>query len=93
MLLLEAVLVARAQLLHRGQVHLVEGREQRLGRLRLDQALRDARAQARHRHALLGAGAAGTAAERCRGAQRRSGAVGRRRRGLLVEEADDVATW
>ena len=59
-LLLELVLVARAQFLHGRQVHLVEGGQQRLRRLRLHQALGDARAQARHRHALLGARAGGS---------------------------------
>ena len=53
MLFLEAVLVAAAQFLHRAEVDFVEGGEQRLGRLRLHQALGDARSQARHRHALL----------------------------------------
>ncbi len=55
MLLLEPLLVALAQLLHALQVDLVEGGEDRGGVLRLHQALGDARAQPRHRHALLGA--------------------------------------
>jgi len=40
-LFLEALAMARAQLLHRSQIDLVERREQRLSRLRLDQPLRD----------------------------------------------------
>ena len=63
MLLLESILVARAQLLDRGQVDFVERGEQRLRGLRLDQALSDALAQTRHRHALLGAAPARRAAE------------------------------
>ncbi len=55
MLLLEALLVARAQLVHGRQVHLVERGEHRRRGLRLHQALGDARAQARHRHAMLAA--------------------------------------
>ena len=81
-LLLEAVLVARAQLLHRAQIDLVEGREQRLRRLRLHQPFGDARAQSRHRHALLGA--AGARQQRAAGASRRwrrGCAGGCRRRG------------
>ena len=54
-LFLEAVLVTRAQFLHRRQIDLIEGREQRLRRLRLYQPFGDARAQARHRHALFDA--------------------------------------
>ena len=52
-LLLEALLVLLAQLHHRLHVHFVERGEDGGGRLRLHQALGDARAQARHRHALL----------------------------------------
>ena len=55
MLLLEAVLVAVAQLHHRRHVDLVERGQDGGGRLRLHEALGDARAQARHRNALLGA--------------------------------------
>jgi hypothetical protein len=40
--------------MHRLHVDLVEGREDRVGRLRLKQPLGHARAQPRHRHALLG---------------------------------------
>ena len=54
MLLLEAVLVAVAQLDHRLHVDFVERRQDRRGRLRLHQPLGDALAQPRHRHALLG---------------------------------------
>ncbi len=57
-LLLEAILVARAQFVDRLQVDFVERGQQRLRGLRLHHALGDARAQARHRHALLGARAA-----------------------------------
>ena len=53
-LLLEALLVAVAQLDHRRHVHFVERGEDRGGRLRLHEPLGDALAQARHRHALLG---------------------------------------
>ena len=53
MLLLEAVLVAVAQVHQRRHVDLVERGQDGRGRLRLHQALGDALAQARHRHALL----------------------------------------
>ncbi len=62
MRLLEAVLVARAQLLHRRKIHFVEGGEQRLRRLRLDHARGDALPQPRHGDALLGARPAGRCA-------------------------------
>ena len=52
-LLLEILLVAGARSVDCRQIDLVEGREHRGRRLRLDQALGDARAQASHRHALL----------------------------------------
>ena len=52
-LLLEALLVVRAQFVDRLEVDLVEGRQHRRRRLRLDEPLGDARAQARHRHAAL----------------------------------------
>ena len=73
-LLLEALLVAVAQLDHRLHVHFVERRQDRRGRLRLHEALGDARAQARHRHALLG-----PRAQRERQRHRR-----RRRRGVAA---------
>ena len=53
-LLLEALLVPVAQVDHRLHVDFVERGEDRGGRLRLHEALGDALAQARHRHALLG---------------------------------------
>ena len=54
MLLLELVLVAVAQIDHRLHVDFVERGQDRRRRLRLHQPLGDARAQPRHRHALLG---------------------------------------
>jgi len=54
-LLLEAVLVAVAQLHHRRHVEFVEGGEDGRCLLRLNQAFGDAGAQAGHRYALLGA--------------------------------------
>src|SRR6185436_9189325 len=51
--LLEALLVARAQLEHAAHVDLVEGREDRRGLLRLDEALGDALADAAHRDGAL----------------------------------------
>jgi hypothetical protein len=65
-LLLEALLVLLAHLDHRRHVHFVERGEDRGGRLRLHQALGDALAQARHRHALVGAGAGGQLNRRAR---------------------------
>jgi hypothetical protein len=53
-LLLELVDVLLAHLHHRTHVHFVEGGQDGIGRLRLHQALGDAGAEARHRHALLG---------------------------------------
>ncbi len=53
-LLLEPVLVPVAQVHHRLHVHFVERRQDRRGRLRLDETLGDALPQARHRDALLG---------------------------------------
>ena len=52
-LLLEALLVSVAQLDHRLHVDFVERGQDGRGRLRLNEALGDALAQARHRHALL----------------------------------------
>ena len=52
-LLLELVLVLVAQVHHRLHVHFVERRQDRVGRLRLQQALGDAGAQTAHRHALF----------------------------------------
>ena len=52
-LLLEALLVAVAQIDDGLHVDFVERREDRRGRLRLHEALRDALAQPRHRHALF----------------------------------------
>ena len=86
-LLLELVLVLLAHLHHRRHVDFVEGGQDGVGRLRLQQALGDARAQARHRHALLGAVAQvgarparrPAAAAAC--AARRRGAAARRRGG------------
>src|SRR5260221_9254018 len=52
-LLLEALLVVLAKRHHRTHVYFIEGGEDRRGGLRLDQPLRDALAQPRHRHALL----------------------------------------
>ena len=76
---LEAVLVLCAHLHNRGHVDLVEGGEDGRGRLRLHQALGDARTQTRHRHALLGAaGENGIDTHRRRGLrQRGSGLEGR----------------
>ena len=54
MFLFELVLELLAHLHHRGHVDLVEGGQDGIGRLRHHQALGDAGAQARHRHALLG---------------------------------------
>jgi len=51
--LFEGFLVTRAQRHQRLHVDLIECRQQRLGRLRFYQALCNARAQARHRHALF----------------------------------------
>jgi hypothetical protein len=73
-LLLEALLVAAAQLDHRLHVDFVERRQDGRRRLRLHPPLGDARAQPRHRHALLGARALDRG---CRGVRR---ARGRRRR-------------
>ena len=67
MFLLEAVLVARAQLVDRLQVDFVERRQHRGRRLRLHQALGDARTQARHRHARSPRSPAGTRRRRCGG--------------------------
>ena len=53
-LLLELLLEALAHFHHRRHVHFVEGGQDRVGRLRLHQAFGHARAQAAHRHALLG---------------------------------------
>ena len=55
MRLLELLAVLLAQRHDRTHVHFVEGGQDGIGRLRLQQTLGDARAQARHRHALLGA--------------------------------------
>ena len=77
-LLLERILVARAQFVDGLQVHLVERGQQRLRGLRLHHALGNARAQARHRHALLGARrarAARPAARPAAPARRRAGAA------------------
>jgi len=58
-LLLEAVLVAVADVHHRLHVDLVEGRKRGGDPLRFEQPLGDARADARHRHPLLGPAVAG----------------------------------
>ncbi len=79
------VLVLRAQVLHRLEVDLVERGEQRLRLLRFEQALRDARAQPRHRHALFAARPAAPAAAGAAGACGRGGrlvATGRLAAGL-----------
>ena len=52
-LLEEALLIALAQRHHLAHVDFVEGREDRGGLLRLDQALGDGPAQRRHRHDAL----------------------------------------
>ena len=83
-LLLELVLVLVAQVHHRLHVDLVEGGQDRVGRLRLQQALGDARAQAGHRHALLRSvgqvpsGRAADLRQRAWQARRRSGQGARR---------------
>ena len=82
-LLLEALLVAVAQIDHRLHVDFVERGQDRGGRLRLHEALGDALAQPRHRHALLGPLRFRDASRRRRhGARRgRGGAAARRRCG------------
>ena len=87
--LLEAVLVFRAQVHHGLEVDLVERGELRLGVLRFEQALGDARAQARHRHALiLAAGGAdrGGAGAALAAALVATGRLG----GRLVQILDDI---
>ena len=91
--LLELLLVLLAQRHDRLHVDLVEGREDGVGLLRLEQALGHALTQARHRHALLGTAfqhaievnrGAGNR-QCCRGIdgrQRRRGAGGRLGRGV-----------
>jgi hypothetical protein len=87
----------RAQLLHRAHVHFVERGEQSLGRLRFDQALRDALPQPRHGNALLGASARlGRQELGClrlhaqRGFGSESGGSPFRQDFALIEEADDI---
>ena len=88
--LLEGVLVFRAQVHHGLEIDLVERGELRLRVLRFEQALGDARAQPRHRHALI-------LCDRRRQPRRAaagggSGAACRHRRlgGRLVQILDDV---
>ena len=75
-LLLERVLVASAQIVDGFQIDFVERGQQGLRRLRLHHALGDARAQASHRHALLGPRAARAGCRLGRGLGRRAAAVG-----------------
>ena len=79
MLLLERLLVARAQFVDSVQIDFVERGEQRLRRLRLHHALGNARAQPGHGHPLLGAAAAcglGAGAVGATGAGAAGGAAG-----------------
>ena len=96
-LLFEALLEALAHLHHRRHVDLVEGGQDGVGGLRLQQPLGHARAQPRHRHALLGAvaqvghGRRGHRRQRLRRGRRGGAAPARRRRLRRGQRAEHVA--